>query len=80
MKHSETQLILRAKPAGAMPMSLMDMTLAGRSRGGGDAGSGLIPEFAGEKVHVDFSRTRCGGGGKQSKMRTVMSLLSRPHF
>lgn len=50
----ETQLSLRAQPAGAMPMSLMDMTLAGRSRGGGDAGSGLIPEFAGEKVHADF--------------------------
>ena len=45
---------LRDKPAGAMPMSLMDMTLAGRSRGGGNAGSGLIPEFAGEKVHADF--------------------------
>ena len=54
MKLSETQLILSAKPAGAMPMSLMDMTLAGRSRAGGDAGSRLTPEFVGVKVHADF--------------------------
>ena len=36
--------------------------MAGRSKGGGNAGSELLIEFVGAKVHAGVSRIRCGVG------------------
>ena len=36
--------------------------MAGRSKGGGNAGSELLLEFVGVKVHAGVSRIRCGVG------------------